>query len=214
MLHQVAERALEIELDSQTFRLVTPSDQLQGARILFGGSFNPPHLGHQALLKNLVHAFPEATPTLVPVHTHAFGKNLAPFESRYRWCQRLADSISTEIEVTDVESRLDGRSVSTAQYFSEAEPRRRLVWVIGSDLLKTLPSWSQSERLSELVEFCVFQRGGALTDDHLVASSVTFPEVSSTELRADLARGRVSESALPEVLKAYFLKENPYLDHR
>lgn len=212
MLHPAVERALEIELDSFTFRLVSPSDALLGSRLLFGGSFDPPHIGHQALLESLVSEFPDATLTLIPVHTHAFGKNLAPFESRHRWCELLAKSISSRIEVSDIEATLDGSSLSTVQHFQALEPDRRLVWVIGSDLLPTLSGWKGAEVLSQLVEFCVFQRAGARTSRSSVSREVNLPEISSTDLRVDLARGTVPKRGIPKVILEDFLKDNPYLD--
>ena len=183
------------------------------ARILFGGSFNPPHIGHQALLEALDARFSRATLTLIPVHTHAFGKALVPFATRLRWCEVLADSISERIEVTDVEQSLDGSSLRTVEHFRALEPTRRLVWAIGSDLLQSLSSWRGAASLARRVEFCVFQRGGAVVDETLVVSPTVLPEISSSELRSQLARGEIAQSALPEVLKPHFLKDNPYLDH-
>ena len=212
MLLLGVETALEIELDSLTFRLVSPTDALFGARLLFGGSFDPPHIGHQALLESLTTEFPDATLTLIPVHKHAFGKTLAPFEFRYRWCELLAKSIDSRIEVSNIESSLDGSSLSTAQHFHALEPGRRLVWVIGSDLLPTLSGWTGANILSQLVEFCVFQRAGARASKSSVSRAVDLPEISSTDLRADLACGNVPRNGIPKVILDDFLKDNPYLD--
>ena len=212
MRHLAEETALEIELNSLTFHLVSSGESLQGARLLFGGSFNPPHIGHEALLGNMVEGFPDATLTLIPVYNHAFGKHLVPFDLRLRWCKLLAQSMSSQIEVSDIESRLDGSSLSTVKYFAELEPDRRLVWVIGSDLLPTLASWRGAAQLSQLVEFCVFQRRGASVDENLITRLVSLPEISSTELRGELADGRIPQGKLPKALVQDFLKDNPYLD--
>ena len=214
MLHPAVEIALEIELDSLTFRLVPPGDALLGSRLLFGGSFDPPHIGHQALLESLVSEFPGATLTLIPVHTHAFGKKLAPFESRYRWCELLGKSISSRIEVSNIESSLDGSSLSTVQHFQALEPDRRLVWVIGSDLLPTLSGWKGASVLSQIVEFCVFQRAGARASKSSVSREVNLPEISSTDLRADLACGNVPKYGIPKAILEDFRKDNPYLDRQ
>ena len=205
-------KALEIEQDNQTFRLVSADEELGSARIIFGGSFDPPHRGHRALLDCLLARFPEAKISLIPVHHHAFGKKLTPFSLRVMWCKALAADLSERIEVDDVESRLDGRSISTARYFREQEPTVRLVWAIGSDLLSSLSKWGEAAALSQLVEFCVFQRGGEVIDGRQTASPLVMPRISSTELRRDLRQGLVMESGLPDVLKPLFLKENPYLD--
>ncbi|MEC8051737.1 MAG: nicotinate-nicotinamide nucleotide adenylyltransferase [Myxococcota bacterium] len=205
-------KALEIEQDNQTFRLVSADEELGSARIIFGGSFDPPHRGHRALLDCLLTRFPQAKISLIPVHHHAFGKKLTPFSSRVSWCKALAADLSERIEVDDIESRLDGRSISTARYFHEQEPTVRLVWAIGSDLLPTLSTWGEAAALSQLVEFCVFQRGGEPIDERQAVSPLVMPQISSTELRRDLRQGRVMESGLPAALKPLFLKENPYLD--
>ena len=212
LLHPAGAKALEIEQDNQTFRLVSADEELGSARIIFGGSFDPPHRGHRALLDCLLDRFPEAKISLIPVHRHAFGKKLMPFSLRVSWCKALAADLSERIEVDEVESRLDGRSISTVRYFREQEPTVRLVWAIGSDLLSSLSKWGEAAALSQLVEFCVFQRGGEAIDGSQTASPLVMPRISSTELRRDLRQGLVMESGLPDVLKPLFLKENPYLD--
>ena len=95
-------KALEIEQDNQTFRLVSADEELGSARIIFGGSFDPPHRGHRALLDCLLTRFPEAKISLIPVHHHAFGKNLTPFSLRVSWCNALAADLSERIEVDDI----------------------------------------------------------------------------------------------------------------
>ena len=186
--------------------------ELDNARILYGGSFDPPHVGHQAILSALLGRFPDATISMVPAHTHAFGKTLQDFESRLAWCRVLANDLSPRIEVTDIEKTLDGSSVATVRSFRAQEPDRRLVWVIGSDLVESLPRWRGAPQLSQLVEFCVFKRVGSSVESEKLVSPNAMPEVSSTQLRGALALGKVEDSALPDALKSTFLKDNPYVD--
>ena len=62
--------------------------------------------------------------------------------------------------------------------------------------------WGEAAALSQLVEFCVFQRGGEPIDERQV-SPLVMPQISSTELRRDLRQGRVMESGLPAALKPF-----------
>ena len=60
LLHLAGVKALEIEQDNQTFRLVSADEELGSARIIFGGSFDPPHRGqNRALLDCLLTRFPK-----------------------------------------------------------------------------------------------------------------------------------------------------------
>ena len=208
----MAVTALASEAHTPRFRFVAGDSCLGDGRILYGGSFDPPHLGHQAILTALLRLFPSAAISMIPAHTHAFGKELQDYERRLGWCRDVANDLSSRIEVSDVERSLDGSSLATVRYFRAQEPERRLIWVIGSDLVDSLPRWRGASSLANLVEFCVFRRVGSSVDPGILVDSEAMPDVSSTELREALAVGMIRGSALPEVLKTTFLKDNPYLD--
>ena len=63
---------------------------LSGEVALFGGSFNPPHMGHVWATASVLASEAVDHLLLVPTHTHAFGKPLAPFAARVAMCQSVA----------------------------------------------------------------------------------------------------------------------------
>ena len=66
--------------------------------------------------------------------------------------------------------------------FGNKNRRYDFVWAIGSDLLSSLSKWGEAAALSQLVEFCVFQRGGEAIDGSQTASPLVMPQIPSTEL--------------------------------
>lgn len=150
---------------------------------VFGGSFDPPHLGHA-----LVTTWALATTGVdevwwVPTWQHAFGKRSVPFETRLELCA-LAARHFVGVDVCPVEGELGGesRTIDTLEELERRHPDTRFELVVGSDLLEELPRWKRSDDLRRY-PMHVVTRGGAVRVD----GTPEIPDVSSTGLRVALA---------------------------
>jgi len=186
---------------------------------VFGGSFNPPHVGHQLAALWVLETAGVDELWLIPALVHPFEKALAPFEHRLRMCERAAAALGPRARVSDVEARLGGpsRTLRTIETLQEANPGVAFSLVIGSDLVAESSTWHGAERLRQLVPFIVVGRQGR---DAAVASARTaadagtqplaIPDVSSTAIRAALAAGRPTGSWVPRRVLEYILENRLY----
>jgi len=163
---------------------------------VFGGSFDPPHVGHVLALSFLrgVAGFDRAV--VVPVFAHAFDKELAPFEHRVRMCE-IGFSHLHGVEISTME-RLLGRpsyTLRTVREIARQHPEWRLRLAIGADVLADVHRWHAFDELVELARPYVMGRRGVNCSG---APPPVLPEVSSTEVRR-LLRARGSESARAEL---------------
>lgn len=167
---------------------------------VYGGSFNPPHLGHSLAAAYVLSACRVDRLLVIPTASHAFDKQLAPFEHRLQMC-RLATSHLKHVEVSPIESELGGvnRTFSTLTALASRMPNTNLRLVIGSDLVAQLPTWHRTSEILTLAPLLVVQRSGYITDPTLPA----IPEVSSTELRARLEQGLDSTGKLCPAVADY-----------
>jgi nicotinate-nucleotide adenylyltransferase len=150
---------------------------------VFGGSFNPPHVAH-VLACALVLSTEEIDRLLVvPAYQHPFAKPLEPFDDRVRMCG-LAMGWMPRVEVSRVEEELGGesRTLRTLQHLAETHAGSSLRLVIGADVL--------ADAIAKLAPPIVLGRAGAADP-----SPVLLPDVSSTHVRAAIARGAWSEAA-------------------
>lgn len=158
---------------------------------VFGGSFNPPHVGH-VLVPPLVQATHDVDRVLVvPTFRHPFAKDLAPYDDRVRMCE-LALGGSRDVEVSRVEEELGGesRTLRTLEHLAARHPDWRLRLVVGSDILAEAPRWFGFDAIQKLAPLIVLNRAGI---DAPAIGKVLLPEVSSTQVRAALGRGAWSE---------------------
>ncbi len=163
---------------------------------IFGGSFDPPHVGH-VLAAAWVRSTAEVDAIVViPALEHAFGKALAPFAHRRRMCE-LAFGPIDGVVVSDLEARLGGASytVRTLEALRARNPGVELRLVIGSDLVGEVPRWHEGHRVPELAELLVVGRRG-----HGNGEALLMPEVSSTDVRARLREGRSVEGLVPRAV--------------
>src|SRR5690349_21013260 len=101
---------------------------------LYGGSFDPPHLGHQmAMLYALATARIEQL-LMVPCFRHPFEKRLSDYEHRLAMCRLAAEPFGPRVEVSEVERRLGGESwtLRTVKALRAERPGDTLVLVIGA----------------------------------------------------------------------------------
>ena len=130
---------------------------------LFGGSFNPVHLGHllvaQAAREELglsrIHFIPAAQSPFKP------GVELAPAVERLRLL-RLATAGHTHTRVDDQEIRRGGVSftIDTVRDYLSRFPGVSLFYLIGADHVAQLPKWRDAAELARLLEFVIIPRPG------------------------------------------------------
>lgn len=76
---------------------------------VFGSAFNPPHRGHEDVI---VQAAQKADSVLlVPSYCHAFGKQMAPYNIRFRMAEAMVSDMaqSVPIQVSDIERKLSAQ---------------------------------------------------------------------------------------------------------
>jgi len=180
-------------------------------RALFGGSFDPVHDGHLAVVDHVLAHGLAAAVTVVPARLSPHKDQVtAPAEERLALV-RLAFAGRDAVTVDDRELRRPGPSytVDTLRELAAAHPGDRWRLVIGADNLPGLPTWREAAALVDLAEVVVMPRGGAAAaapaglpgDRFLVAEDFDEP-VSSTAIRAMLAAGKLPAAGLPAAVAA------------
>jgi len=171
---------------------------------LLGGSFNPPHVAHVMAAYYALATQGVAEVWLLPAFTHAFGKDLAPFQDRVRMCElalaplRRASVCRAEEELRD--DPLAGRMARTLEHLRERHPRRRFALIVGADILDERERWYRWDRVQALARIVVLGRQGHPASAELGPS---LPEVSSTEVRRRIERGEDVSALVPGAVLRY-----------
>jgi nicotinate-nucleotide adenylyltransferase len=167
---------------------------------VFGGSFNPPHVGHTLLASYVLSAY-ALERVVVPTHVHAFGKAMAPFDDRLRMCE-LAFAELSRVVVCDVERDLPQPSLTlnTLQALAKQYPGLRLRLLIGSDIVPETHAWHDFSSIEQLAPPLIVQRQGYPALD---PSQPALPEVSSSEVRRRIAAGESTRGLISPVVAQY-----------
>jgi nicotinate-nucleotide adenylyltransferase len=184
---------------------------------LFGGSFNPPHVGHVLAVAYVLSTQAIDHVVVVPVFEHALGKQLVPFAQRTEMT-RLAFGGLKSVEVSEIEAELGApsRTLRTIEALERLHPDWRLRLVVGSDILGELSQWHAYEEIERRAPPLVVTRAGAKVATALPAM---LPEVSSTRVRRLLAARRPDtldpelEASLPRAVREYIDEHDLYREN-
>lgn len=196
-------------------------------RGFFGGTFNPPHLGHiraaAAAAERLGLERLALIPTGAPPHK-ALPAGSADTAQRLEMTRLAAEELP-HTQVLDWETRRSGASYTalTVERLLAMHPEDELWLLCGSDMLLSLPEWYHADWLLRHVSVAAYpRREGELERMHAFAAElrdaygtavqvIEIPpvETSSTELRQLLAQGQGGE-LLPQPVYAYILDHRLY----
>ena len=174
---------------------------------LFGGTFDPVHLGHVHLAASARDLLKLDEVRFLPCRVSPHKTDSAPSSAADRLeMLRLATANLPWAEVDDFELRRDGPSYSwqTAEAMAARFPDARRFWIMGGDQWEALPTWAHPERLAACVEFIVFARGKppALRAGFILHAIEGGHPASATAIRAAIARGETTHPWLdPQVAK-------------
>lgn len=131
---------------------------------MFGGSFNPVHLGHLLVADEIAEILDLERVLFVPAAAppHKPAAELAPARHRFEMT-RLAVAEHPRFEVSDVELRRSGPSY-TVDTLEALTPRGDLHLIIGSETFLDLLSWREPRRVAALARLVVVPRTGGSFD--------------------------------------------------
>jgi len=182
---------------------------------LFGGSFDPVHIGHLIAAEAAGEAL-GATVRFVPARVQPFKRAAqgATPEQRAEMLD-LAVAGNPRLAVERIELTLPAPSytVRTLQALAEREPGNRFALLLGADAAAELAAWYQVDALPGLADVVVFARPGASLPRHpAIRRVVEIPavEVSATLIRERVRQARSIRYLVPDAVRDYIAARGLY----
>jgi nicotinate-nucleotide adenylyltransferase len=178
---------------------------------IFGGTFDPPHIGHIAIAeqakKQLGLDFVYFVPAYIPPHKQQYSSTTA----RHRMNMlQLAVSGRKEFIVSSIELRRRGISytIDSLKAFKRRFPNAEMVLIIGADNLLQFHSWKSPKVILQLALLAVYKRIGyhvSLKDSPIDFTLLKGPMlgVSSTEIRHNIGKGLSIRTLVPHSIALY-----------
>lgn len=171
---------------------------------LFGGTFDPPHLGHLILAAEAQAqlGLERVLWVLTPQPPHKPGRPITPLEHRLAMLRcALADAPGFEISLVEVERPGPHYTADTVEILHQRNPNTALFLLIGGDSLRDLPGWRRpAEILARVAGLGVMRRpGDAIKREALerlfptLAEKLHFVHAPQVEISSSLIRQRIAE---------------------
>jgi len=184
------------------------------ARIgVFGGTFDPVHVGHLAIALAALESVPLDRVLFVPVRRSPL-KDRDPLASTADRVAMLESAIASEPRFALSRAELEREGVSyTVDTLEELRSQGELFLILGSDALADLARWRAPDRIRELATILVAARPGAPEPDAMHGAR-TFDaprlDISSRELRARAARGMSLRYLVPDAVWEHIKRHGLY----
>lgn len=156
---------------------------------IYGGSFDPPHLGHLNVVLHAVNSQDLDKVWVIPCFQQT-GKNLTDFWHRYDMCRKMFNDLPN-VHVLDVEERLGGESLTVRTVNHVKDGDDEIFLIVGQDTADRIPQWEGGAELMQLVKLRIAPR----------------TNISSTEIRNNRT---ISEIKCTRKVSDYILENNLY----
>lgn len=190
---------------------------------VYGGAFNPIHLGHEEIIKALNDEYDFDKILIIPskISPHKSNDYLASCEARLKMCEISLKGYE-KCEVSDIEVRLDGISytVNTLTELKKRYTDDELYLVCGSDMFLSLLNWKEPKKIFSMAKILAFIRDNeeksrlieykAKLESYgatVEICTVKIPPYSSTDIRSSVKENKSIENFVNKNV-AEFIKEN------
>lgn len=193
---------------------------------IYGGTFDPPHLGHLILAETAADALDLHTVLFAPAADppHKLATEIrARAEHRVRMAElAISDNVRFDLSRVDVDRPGPHYSVETLKLLREEFPGAELYFMIGGDSLRDLPKWSRPDELITLARLAVMRRPGASPDLDALEQQipglrarvdwVTAPliDIAASDIARQIAAGRSVRYQVLDPVLAYINEHGLY----
>ncbi|MEN3041826.1 MAG: nicotinate-nicotinamide nucleotide adenylyltransferase [Fervidobacterium sp.] len=190
--------------------------------VIFGGSFNPPHVAHTIVLSYAIDVFNAdfyVLPTKTPPHKDV---NI-PFSKRFEWTEKSFSCFEKidNVFIWDLEKYIEGVNYAIRNVEEFSKYYKNIVLLVGEDALGNIENWYEYKRIFDMAFFAVYprtrngelyERGKRILGDYYskVIELKNFPllEISSSDIRKRIIQGKsihgmVNENIIDDVVKTF-----------
>lgn len=183
---------------------------------IFGGTFDPPHLGHLLVAIDAFEALALDRLVFVPTGRQPLKADVAtaPGAARLAMTRRLVGD-DARFGVDAMEIDRDGLSftIDTLKAFAARDPEAERYFLLGADAWRSFPRWRSPDEIMRLATVVVLTRGGEPIGP--ASSGLRAPrvlptrriDISSTEIRSRVRAGLSLRGFVPEAVREY-IEEN------
>ena len=187
---------------------------------VFGGTFDPPHVGHVTLTRELRESgvVDEILWIPVAIPPHKPSGPRTPPDLRMEMVRAAIDGRANQ-SASNIELLREGPSytVDTLRALRSEHPEATPVLIMGSDQFAELAEWHKAEEVVQFADVCVLPRGGVELDSvrprlNVVwcAADVASIDVSSSDIRKRVREGRPYRHLVPEAVAEIIEREDLY----
>jgi len=185
--------------------------------VLFGGSFDPPHVGHLTMAQLTLEetGADEVWFLPSPLPPHKIHSALDEYAKRVKMVEALVEGCpGLLVSVIEGDLPTPSYTVETVRACMRSFPQYQFSFLLGADSLSQLVTWKESQQLSKLITFIVVARTGFPLDSTLAAAQSTLPalqteivempilDVSSTWIRKRVELGQSVCGLVPAAVLA------------
>lgn len=194
-----------------------------GITAIFGGTFNPLHIGHYAILSALEKRSEVERILIMPdkIPPHKVCDFMAEDTVRIKMCRIAAEDFKkAELCLDEFEREGKSYTYDTVLNFKRAMPEKKLAFVCGGDMLTSFDKWYNYRELMRLIPFIVFRREDISLEEFdrsverfsemgmkITVMPDIIPKVSSSEIRKNFEESR---RLIPEKIYSYLKESDEY----
>lgn len=178
---------------------------------VYGGSFDPLHVGHVEFIQKLINELKFQKVIVVPCKQHPFDKKYTFTDTQRLQMLTNVFSNNKKIEICDFEIKSNDTSftIKTLEFLKLNYPK--MTFVSGADAFEKIETWREYKRLFDLADFLVVKRSGNFSNltqvlknlsnlniHNIETIDLNLPNISSSDIRLRLEQGLSIEGLLPK----------------
>lgn len=185
---------------------------------VFGGSFDPVHIGHLIVAEAAADALRLDSVLFIPAHTQPFkqGAHGAAPEDRVAMLRlALAGNPRFRLDTREIERGGVSYAVDTLRELAREFPKDELFLMVGADAARDLTKWREASEIANLASIVILSRPGASRiSTGIPTTRLTVPaiDLSATQVRKAVRQGRSVRYWVPQAVQEYIESHGLYAD--
>lgn len=179
---------------------------------VYGGSFDPPHIGHVHAVLNITSMTDAQEIWVNPAVQNPLKPQSSDFFHRVEMVKLMLEPFAEHVMMKSIDHAIAYKglkhTVDVIGHWLEMYPRLEVILPVGADVIHQRDKWKDFDRLEEMVELVVFKREGYPIEGYSMLPHII--DVSSTAIREALAKGGDVSHLVPAKVLAYIKEHGLY----